>query len=200
MKSASLFSDLETAHYLCTAFNLLALGKGTRSSILPLPIMSTTTVPRNRVILIYNADGTVMGKLRYAWKKLSQSADKGDSPACGNCDVTHGGLSLSETDAWLRAKAELQKALNVDVLQLHRDELDDAQRAFVKQHGVRFPSVLYHDRSSGLREIVPSGQINACARTSPSLDAKALQEQRAVMLVDAIRSSLQTSSSDNARL
>jgi hypothetical protein len=39
-------------------------------------------------------------------------------------DITHGGLSLKETPAWLEAKKEIE-ASGCKVVQWHRDELSD---------------------------------------------------------------------------
>ena len=73
--------------------------------------------------ILYNADASVMGKLSYGYRKLTNK-DK-DSPTCAACDITHGGLHLDETAQWKAAKAEIVKSGVVkDVKQLHRDELD----------------------------------------------------------------------------
>ena len=71
--------------------------------------------------LIYNADGSILGKLRYGYRKVTAPADRG--PVCAACDLTHGGMSLSETPAWVAAKAEIEHSSNLKVVQWHRDEL-----------------------------------------------------------------------------
>jgi len=68
--------------------------------------------------IIYNANGSVLGKAQYAFKKLSSSAS--DSP-CSACDLTHNGLNLTETRQWSSTK----ERIGAKVYQLHRDELDD---------------------------------------------------------------------------
>lgn len=89
------------------------------------PRMASTTQPAARVVIIYNADGTLRGKVAYAYRKLFPRDDGTTAqPACGNCDITHGGLSLSETPAWRTRKAALEQELGVKIEQRHRDELD----------------------------------------------------------------------------
>ena len=70
--------------------------------------------------ILYNADASVMGKLNYGYRKLTAPKDK---PACSACDITHGGLHLDETAAWKEVKAEIVKEGEVEVKQMHRDEL-----------------------------------------------------------------------------
>lgn len=75
------------------------------------------------LFILYNADASVMGKLSYGYKKLTNK-DK-DKPTCAACDITHGGLSLDETSQWKAAKADLLDSGAVkDIKQFHRDELD----------------------------------------------------------------------------
>ena len=79
----------------------------------------TIAMPSTLYIL-YNADASVMGKLNYGYRKLTAPKDK---PACSACDITHGGLHLEETAAWKEVKAEIVKEGEVEVKQMHRDEL-----------------------------------------------------------------------------
>ena len=74
--------------------------------------------------ILYNANSTLLGKLSYSYRKITCS--KSDDPACAACDITHGGLHLDETAAWKAAKADLTKSGDLEIKQLHRDELDDA--------------------------------------------------------------------------
>ena len=67
------------------------------------------------IIIIYNAKASVGGKLNYAYRKLTTP-----SSPCAACDLTHGGLRLSETDLW----KDVKKQINANVRQLHIDELD----------------------------------------------------------------------------
>lgn len=68
------------------------------------------------VYIIYNADASAMGKLKYACSKIMSSSS--DSP-CSACDLTHNGLHLTETSKWSSTKSKI----GVEVQQLHRDEL-----------------------------------------------------------------------------
>jgi hypothetical protein len=75
----------------------------------------------SKLYLIYNADGSIVGKIGYGYRKITQA--KGHEPICAACDITHGGLSLNETPAWSAAKKEIESLSNLKVVQLHKDEL-----------------------------------------------------------------------------
>lgn len=75
------------------------------------PSMSTSTI-----YILYNAKASVLGKLDYARRKLSAAED---STPCAACDLTHGGLRLSESAVWKEAK----RRINAHIEQLHQDEL-----------------------------------------------------------------------------
>lgn len=70
-----------------------------------------------QLYIIYNADATAMGKMKYAYTKIMSSPS--DSP-CSACDLTHNGLRLTETAEWSATKKRIRGA---EVQQLHRDEL-----------------------------------------------------------------------------
>ncbi len=82
-------------------------------------INNNPTMPSTLYIL-YNADASILGKLHYGYRKLTAPKDK---PACAACDITHGGLHLDETAAWKEAKTEIIKGGDVEVKQMHRDEM-----------------------------------------------------------------------------
>lgn len=67
------------------------------------------------IYIIYNAKGSFTGKLNYAYRKLTTPAS-----SCAACDLTHGGLRLTETAAWTATKQQIGAV----VRQLHIDELD----------------------------------------------------------------------------
>ena len=71
--------------------------------------------------VLYNADASVLGKLRYGYKKVCNKS--ADNPECAACEITHGGLSLKETPQWVQAKREIEESGAVKVIQWHRDEL-----------------------------------------------------------------------------
>jgi hypothetical protein len=68
------------------------------------------------IYILYNAKASLFGKLNYASRKLSCPADE---TVCAACDLTHGGLRLSESTEW---KATKQK-IPAQIKQLHTDEL-----------------------------------------------------------------------------
>jgi len=70
------------------------------------------------IYIIYNADSSVLSKLKYAHTKLMQSSS--DESLCSACDLTHNGLHLTETSQWSATKKRIHGA---DIKQLHRDEL-----------------------------------------------------------------------------
>ena len=78
--------------------------------------------PRTLYIL-YNANASVLGKLSYGYKHITCS--KPDDPTCAACEITHGGLSLKETEAWKAAKQRIKEAdPELVIKQQHRDEID----------------------------------------------------------------------------
>jgi hypothetical protein len=76
--------------------------------------------------VLYNADASVLGKLRYGYRKITCPRDA--ESECAACDITHGGLSLKETDAWVKAKKEIEASSGTEVIQWHRDELSPRVR------------------------------------------------------------------------
>jgi hypothetical protein len=70
------------------------------------------------VYIIYNAKASVLGKLNYVYRKAT--APQGES-TCAACDLTHGGINLTETEEWKETKAKI----GADVKQLHLDELTE---------------------------------------------------------------------------
>lgn len=75
------------------------------------------------IYIIYNADGSLFGKLKYGYKKLGSSSSES---SCSACDLTHNGLNLTETTEWAATK----KKIPAEVQQLHRDELSSEVRAW----------------------------------------------------------------------
>lgn len=81
------------------------------------------------LFILYNADASIMGKLKYSYRKLTTPKDC--TPACAACDITHGGLHLDETSDWKRVKGEVAKNGGMEVKQLHRDELGGDVSSFL---------------------------------------------------------------------
>lgn len=115
------------------------------------------------LFVLYNADASVMGKLSYGYKKLT-NRDK-DNPTCAACDITHGGLSLDETSQWKAAKADLVDSGAVkEIKQLHRDELDPEVRTLVPASSGRQSCA---DESSSMYLRRSRNSFNPEACTSP---------------------------------
>lgn len=110
------------------------------------------------LIIIYNADSTWRGKAAYAYRKLSSS--KTDEPACGACDITHGGLSLNETPNWTHTKREIESQ-GFKVKQWHRDEVERDVKEWLTSKGVRYPVVIKQD--GGLEVVADSSELAQCA-------------------------------------
>ena len=73
--------------------------------------------PVDRLVGVYDADGGLLGDLRYAVGRVRGTAH------CALCDLTHGGLRARP--AWRR----LRDRLGVPVDLLHRDERDQRLQA-----------------------------------------------------------------------
>ena len=80
-----------------------------------------------RLIGVYDADGSVLGELRYALRKVSGRGH------CSLCDLTHRGVRRR------RDWDQLCEGLDVRVDLVHRDERDDVTLAAT---GSAIPSVL----------------------------------------------------------
>ena len=70
------------------------------------------------IYILYNANGSILGKVKYGYEKIT--CDKNGPSPCAACDLTHGGLKLSESDEWRR----VEKQIPAKVIKLHLDELD----------------------------------------------------------------------------
>ena len=70
------------------------------------------------IYIVYNAKASVVGKLTYVYRKVTASKDES---VCAACDLTHGGINLTDTEEWKETKAKI----GADVKQLHLDELTD---------------------------------------------------------------------------
>lgn len=79
---------------------------------------------------IYNADGGVVGEIRYVFGHLFGSAE------CSLCDITHS--PVRRKPEWDRMVA----SLGVPIVLLHRNELDDALDAAVRD--IELPMVVAH--------------------------------------------------------
>jgi hypothetical protein len=121
--------------------------------------------------VLYNADGSVLGKLRYGYRKITCPKDA--ESECAACDITHGGLSLKETDAWVQAKKDIEASSDTSVVQWHRDELsprvcirctdrepsDMRQvKAYINEHKVAYPAALL-ERDGQLQVVMDRAEL-----------------------------------------
>jgi hypothetical protein len=104
--------------------------------------------PFTKVIGVYDADGGMLGELRYLLGKLTGSAH------CALCDVTHGLNPRGKAD-WLACAREFP----VELVMLHRNEQDVALAELTRG---ALPCVV-GERSDGSRELlVTRQQLEAC--------------------------------------
>ena len=130
-----------------------------------------------QLLIIYNADSTLRGKLTYAYRKISSSPAQ--DPACAACDITHGGLSLKEVPGWTKAKSDIE-GQGVHVVQWHRDEIEADVKTWIGENGVRYPVVLAREGKEGvkgLKVVVDYSELAECAGDATRLVA-ILREKR----------------------
>ena len=96
---------------------------------------------------VYQADGTVIGELRY-WigARLGRAH-------CALCDITHG--SVREKATWREARAELPVPFHA----VHLDERSPAETAASEG---RTPCVLAHT-AAGVEVLLGPAELEACA-------------------------------------
>lgn len=95
-------------------------------------------MPAQTLYILYNADATILGKLRYSYRKITCPADA--EAVCAACEITNGGLSLKETPSWIEAKKEIEGSADVKIVQWHRDEV--SAEVSLSLHGVWTLSLL----------------------------------------------------------
>lgn len=98
------------------------------------------------IVGVYDADGSLLGELAYAWGKVRGTRH------CGLCDITH--ATVRRKPAWDAMAARLP----VPVRLLHLDELDDDLRVAVATAGA--PVVLVRDGAQW-REVIDADALDA---------------------------------------
>ena len=101
-----------------------------------------------RLIGVYDVDGSVLGELRYALRKVTGRGH------CSLCDLTHRGVRRR------RDWDQLCEGLDVPVDLVHRDERDDATLAAT---GSAIPSVLA-EAGDQLIVLLGPGELDGCAK------------------------------------
>lgn len=100
---------------------------------------------RDRILLVYNADGGVRGELAYFIKKGLGIAK------CELCTITH--ELISERRSWRACKS----GIDAEVVGLHRNELSASELAFIAG---RYPCVV-SERDGELSMIVRPEEFGA---------------------------------------
>ncbi|KAK5019903.1 hypothetical protein BJ546DRAFT_839474 [Cryomyces antarcticus] len=112
-----------------------------------------------RVYIVYNADGSAMGKIKYACSKIMSSPS--GSP-CAACDLTHNGLHITETSKWSSTKSRIGAA---EVRQLHRDELSSELKQFIDSQKLELPIVLGQEsEDDALKVLMDREELRVCSK------------------------------------
>lgn len=98
---------------------------------------------RPRILLVYNADGGLMGEAAYFLKKGLGIAK------CGLCEITHSGISERKT--WVQCRS----GIDAEFVGLHRNELSRGEREFISG---QYPCVLC-DRDGHLSWVVTPAEF-----------------------------------------
>ena len=106
-------------------------------------------VRRVRLVGIYDADGGLVGELRYAIGKLAGRSK------CALCDITHGWNPLGSRE-WKQACA----ASPVELELVHRDEATAAQLTAAAE----LPAIVAYDGERWIEALSTAG-IEACSGT-----------------------------------
>jgi hypothetical protein len=112
--------------------------------------------PTERLTGVYNAEGSVLGELRYLAGRATGRAH------CALCDITHG--ALREKSAWRDARSELPLAFEA----VHLDERSDAERAASEG---RTPCVLIHTADGRIELLLGPDELDRCAGSPQALVA-----------------------------
>ncbi|MCJ1447939.1 MAG: hypothetical protein MMC23_008451 [Stictis urceolatum] len=109
------------------------------------------------IYILYNARASITGKLDYAIRKLRAPADQ---PRCSACDLTHGGLRLSETEHW----NQIRRNINADVKQWHKDELNPKVLEFVKTNNLEYPMVLGQNSDGEIDKLLSASELTSVSK------------------------------------
>ncbi|KAI4128436.1 MAG: hypothetical protein LQ347_004180 [Umbilicaria vellea] len=110
------------------------------------------------IYILYNANASILGKVQYAYRKIT--APPTDSP-CAACDLTHGGLRLTETPMWSSAK----KRIGAEVRQLHKDEANREILDFVRDQHATYPLILARGTpEDALKVVMTTSELAGCSK------------------------------------
>jgi hypothetical protein len=96
---------------------------------------------------IYNADGGLVGEVRYVVGHLLGTTE------CALCDITHS--PVRRKPEWDRFVARL----GIPFIVLHRNEVDDALTAAV--HGETLPVVVAHRADGSITSVLSAAELTA---------------------------------------
>ena len=141
------------------------------------------------IYILYNARGSLLGKANYAYRKLTSPSPSAASAStsspnqpdresvCAACDLTHAGLSLTETPLWKSTKRRLISSggskTAVQVEQLHQDELTPELRTWMKGKEMVYPMVLARmeqDEQERTEVVMSREELGRCGRRSVKED------------------------------
>lgn len=105
---------------------------------------------------IYNADGGLVGEVRYVVGHLLGTTE------CALCDITHS--PVRRKPEWDRFVARL----GIPFIALHRNELDDALTAAV--HGETLPIVVAHRSDGSIVTVLSAAELTALGGSVEGLE------------------------------
>ena len=109
-----------------------------------------------RIVGIYNADGSILGELKFVASKVVGRSD------CGLCDLTHGWNPFGKP-SWKSACS----ASNIEIELVHRNELTEDQRKAAGE----LPAVII-EKHNNWERIMSSDDILTFSGDAPGLFAK----------------------------
>ncbi|KAI4706808.1 hypothetical protein J4E89_008504 [Alternaria sp. Ai002NY15] len=99
-------------------------------------------------------------------------------------DITHGGLSLTETPAWVEAKKAIEAESGYRIVQWHRDELSEEVKNFIESNNIRYPTIVSSGGNGSLSEVMSNSELAACKGNAQNviskLREKGMMQQKAV--------------------
>ena len=115
-----------------------------------------TDHPIVRYTGIYNADGGLVGEVRYVVGHLLGTTE------CALCDITHS--PVRRKPEWDRFVVRL----GIPFVVLHRNELDDALTAAV--HGETLPVVVAHRADGSIGTVLTAAELTALGGSVEGLE------------------------------
>ncbi|KAI9143181.1 hypothetical protein BKA69DRAFT_1165319, partial [Paraphysoderma sedebokerense] len=114
------------------------------------------------VVIIYSADGTLIGEIKYITKKIFGVAK------CAACDITHGWNVNGKTE--FKACAA---RIGIPVILLHKNEISEEHRYASNE---KYPCVLARDSpSEQLQLILTSAELETCKGDAKIFESKLRQ-------------------------